>query len=79
MSLPELNVPMPLATILPGILLAGEIIKERCFREYTLNSLFEHDTFCLPISECHRLVPPVARCPFCGDREILDKFRAKYA
>jgi len=78
MKLPELNIPIPLTTILAGVLLAGEVIKDRHLHNYRLNSQFDHDILLFPINGMHRLIPPSPKCPFCGNEDVLRKYREKY-
>ncbi|MDI6847014.1 MAG: ThiF family adenylyltransferase [Candidatus Bathyarchaeia archaeon] len=78
MKCPELNIPIPLTNILAGILLAGEVVKDRYLYEYRLKSQFDHDIFCLPMGKLHRPIPPVHECPFCGCKDVLQKYHEKY-
>jgi hypothetical protein len=78
MKWPELNIPIPLTTILAGVLLAGEVIKNKYFYDYRLNSQFDHDIFSLPVNGMHRFVPPLPECPFCGSRDVLQRYHEKY-
>ena len=75
---PELNMPIPLTNILAGILLAGEVIKDKYFYEHRLKSQFDHDIFCLPMGELHRSIPPTSECPFCNNKDVLQKYYEKY-
>lgn len=78
MGWPELNIPIPLTTILAGVLLAGEAIKEKYFHDHRLNSQFDHDIFCLPMSGLHRFIPPLPGCPFCSSKDVLRRYHEKY-
>ena len=79
MGYPELNMPIPLTNILAGILLVGEVIKDKYFYEHRLNSQFDHDIFCLPMEELHRPIPPAHECPFCTNKDVLQKYYEKYS
>lgn len=79
MGHPELNMPIPLTNILAGILLAGEVVKNKHFHEHRLTSQFDHDIFCLPMGELHRLIPPASGCLFCANNDLLQKYHEKYS
>jgi hypothetical protein len=74
----HLTVPLPHATIMPGILLAGEVIKERYFPAYRISNTFFHDVFSMPNKSYgyHNARRP--SCQFCGDASVMNRYHQKY-
>jgi len=66
-----LEIPIPFSTALPGILVGGEIIKERCFPAYRLNNVFYHDLLSLPTRHYPASRIPREDCHFCQDGDTL--------
>ncbi len=74
----DLVLPVPFAVVLPGILLAGEIIKERYFPAHVLRDRANHDVFGEPGGW---LVTPYNKkpgCPLCGDQTVMAVYRGRY-
>jgi hypothetical protein len=74
-----LILPIPFATVLPGILLAGEVIKERYFPEYTLRDRVNHDTFSQPSMWLSSELHPRTNCPLCADDTVRRVYEQRYA
>jgi molybdopterin/thiamine biosynthesis adenylyltransferase len=68
----DMTLPIPFATVLLGILLAGEIIKERYFPRYVVRYRVNHNVFGLPSDWLVTPLNPKQDCPLCGD-EIVKK------
>ena len=69
--------PLPFATILPGFLLAGEMMKERCFHEDILNNYYSYDMINLPVNGV-RTLSPFSDCIFCSLPATGDIHTKKY-
>lgn len=68
--------PLPFATILPGILIAGEVIKDRYFPENILQNYYSYDMISLPLSGMvqHQ---PFSNCILCSSQKALEVFAKK--
>jgi len=69
--------PLPFATVLPGILIAGEVIKERYFPKDVLQNYYSYDMINLPASGMTE-IKPVSDCIFCSSLTTREKFAKKY-
>lgn len=69
--------PLPFATVLPGILIAGEVIKERYFPKDVLQNYYSYDLINLPASGMTKM-KPVSDCIFCSSLTTKEKFAEKY-
>jgi len=69
--------PLPFATVLPGILIAGEVIKERCFPKDVLQNYYSYDMINLPANGMTEM-KPIAECIFCSSLAAKEKFAKKY-
>jgi molybdopterin/thiamine biosynthesis adenylyltransferase len=74
-----MTLPIPFATVLPGILLAGEIIKERYFPTYVVKYRVNHDVFGLPSDWLVTPLNPKQDCPLCGDEAVKKIYRNLYS
>lgn len=65
-------VPIPFLPVAAGVLLAGEVIKDRMGLRGKLSDRFLHNIFCRPKSILHRETIPAPDCVICGEdsREI---------
>jgi len=73
-----LEIPIPFSTALPGILVGGEIIKERCFPAYRLNNVLYHDLLSLPTRHYPASRIPREDCRFCQDGDALALYHKRY-
>ncbi|MCI0724483.1 MAG: hypothetical protein L0338_36795 [Acidobacteria bacterium] len=71
------EVPAPFVTAAAGVLLAGEIIKERLFRNSVLRSLLLLDTLgrFSPAYPCFR---GTEKCDICGDPDMLNVYKERW-
>lgn len=74
----DVVIPVPFATVLPGILLAGEVIKERHFTEYLLKHRINHDTFGEPSRWLQLPLFPKPDCQICGDSILMESYWRRY-
>jgi len=74
----EMTLPIPFATVLPGILLAGEIIKERYFPTHVVKHSVNHDVFGLPLSWLVTPLNPKQDCSLCSDETVKRAYRNLY-
>jgi molybdopterin/thiamine biosynthesis adenylyltransferase len=70
--------PLPFATVLPGILIAGEVIKERYFPQDVLQNYYSYDIINLPADGMIKM-KPVSDCIFCSSLTTKEIFTKKYA
>jgi len=69
--------PLTFSTILPGILIAGEVIKERYFPEGILKNYYSYDMINLPVNGM-TLQQPLSNCILCSPQKTRDIFAAKW-
>lgn len=69
--------PLPFATILQGILIAGEVIKERYFPKDVLRNYYSYDMINLPPSGMTPM-KPVSDCIFCSLPVTKKVYTKKY-
>jgi molybdopterin/thiamine biosynthesis adenylyltransferase len=69
--------PLPFATVLPGILLAGEVIKDRCFENDVLRNYYSYDMINVPLSGTIPL-RPASDCIFCSSPKTKEIYAKKY-
>lgn len=74
--IPE-RIPLPFATVLPGILLAGEVIKEYCFPYAVIQNCYAYDMINVPRNG-PTLLRPIADCIFCSDLRTNEIFQEKF-
>lgn len=75
----DLVLPIPFATVLPGVLLAGEIIKDRYFPEYSVADSVNHDTFSQPSIWLNSKLRPKANCPLYADATERGVYGQRYS
>lgn len=73
----EIQIPVPFATVMPGILLAGEVIKQRHFCYYPVRDYFSYNIFGKPLDMVETLSKREG-CPICSDGKILNRYREKH-
>ncbi len=74
----DMVLPIPFATVLPGILLAGEIIKERCFPDHVVKDRVNHDLFGLPSGWLTTPLRPDPSCDLCGNQTVRAVYDRAY-
>lgn len=74
----EMVLPIPFAVVLPGILLAGEIIKERYFPENVVRHRINHDVFGHPSDWLTTPLYPKDGCPLCSDEMVRRAYKSLY-
>jgi len=72
------RIPLPFATVLPGILLAGEVIKAYHFSDDAIQNYYTYDMINVPLSGAQSL-KPATDCIFCSNSETIEIFQRKYA
>ena len=72
------RIPLPFATILPGILIAGEVIKERYFPKDVLQNYYSYNMINLPPNGMTPM-KPVHDCIFCSLPLTKEIYMKKYA
>jgi len=71
------RIPLPFATVLPGIFLAGEVIKEHCFPHAVIQNWYAYDMINVPRNG-PTLLKPVADCIFCSRSKTNEIFQDKF-
>jgi hypothetical protein len=71
------RIPLPFATVLPGILLAGEVIKGYCFPDDVIQNYYTYDMINVPLSGTTAL-KPAPDCIFCSNSQTIETFQRKY-
>jgi hypothetical protein len=82
LSLPDADdeVPIPFAPVMAGVLIAGELIKERYFPEGVLRSMYWNTLLGkFMVTNPPRIRAPRAGCRFCTDRAYLDQYARRWA
>jgi molybdopterin/thiamine biosynthesis adenylyltransferase len=69
--------PLTFSTILPGILIAGEVLKERYFPEGILRNYYSYDMINLPVNGM-ALQQPLSNCILCSSQKTRDIFATKW-
>lgn len=77
LSVTQERFPLPFATVLPGILIAGEVIKECYFPKYVLQNYYSYDMINLPPSGMTPM-RPVSDCIFCSLPVTKEIYAKKY-
>lgn len=71
------RIPLPFATILPGIFIAGEVIKERHYSEYCLDNHYFYNMISSP-SDGQVQFKPKADCALCSKDISLKIFKKRF-
>lgn len=74
----NISIPAPHTVVFAGVLIAGEIIKERCFPDAVLNNYFSYDGIALVEPWMRLQLAPIPNCPVCSDTAVLGRYREKY-
>lgn len=70
------QIPVPFAATIPGILLAGEVIKIRCFENLTARDYFSYDIFTNQVDNITSLNKK-SDCPICSDKNSVKRYMEK--
>lgn len=70
--------PISFISAFAGIFLASELIKDRCFLEYSINNHFHFNTFSKPNPKMHYPVYADPDCDYCSKDIYLEAFREKW-
>lgn len=73
----EIQIPVPFATVMPGILLAGEVIKQRHFSDYAVRDYFSYNIFGEP-RDIVETLNKRQNCPICSNAMTLERYREKH-
>jgi molybdopterin/thiamine biosynthesis adenylyltransferase len=73
----EIQIPVPFATIMPGILLAGEIIKKNHFGDHLVRDYFAYDIFGAPM-DIAEIINRRQDCPICADLATIARYKKKH-
>jgi molybdopterin/thiamine biosynthesis adenylyltransferase len=71
------RIPLPFATILAGILIAGEVIKDRHFPNDSIQNFYSYDMINVPHNGPIQL-KPVTGCIFCSFPKTKEMYAKKY-
>jgi hypothetical protein len=74
----SIEVPAAFATTIAGVLIAGEVLKERLFPQAVLKSYYVLDTLGRFSPAYPYIRGPSGNCDICGDADMLDVYRKKY-
>lgn len=72
----NIQIPVPFATVIPGILLAGEVIKQRHFKDYTSRDYFSYDVFAMSMDSLET-IKKRKDCPICSNQITLERYKRK--
>jgi hypothetical protein len=78
LSVADDPVPVPFPPVTAGVLLAGEVIKDRYFPEHRVENKFTHNMFYLPRQRMHSFTGPDSNCMICQNERVIDRYRAKW-
>jgi len=73
-----MEVPVPFLPVTAGVLLAGEVIKQRHFPEAVVDNRFTHNMLGQPVERMHRFTNPHPDCEICGDPAAVDRYEEKW-
>lgn len=73
------SIPLPYTTVLPGVLIAGELLKAAAYPEHCLKGTFVHDIAATPVRARVIAIPPTPDCPLCSHRWALARYAEKHA
>ena len=72
----HIQIPVPFATVIPGILLAGEVIKQRHFKDYTFRDYFSYDVFAISMDSLET-IKKRKDCPICSNQSTVNRYKKK--
>ena len=73
----DVQIPVPFATVMPGILLAGEVVKYRHFKDYDVRDFFSYDVFSIKADPLKTIKKRID-CPICSNQGTIDRYKEKY-
>lgn len=73
-----MEVPVPFLPVTAGVLLAGEVIKQRHFSDAEVDNRFTHNMLGEPVEGMHRFTNPHPDCEICSDSTAVDRYEAKW-
>lgn len=73
-----MEVPIPFLPVTAGVLLAGEVIKQRHFPEAAVHNRFTHNMLGRPVEGMHGFTNPHPDCEICGDPDGVDRYEEKW-
>jgi hypothetical protein len=71
-------VPVPFLPVTAGVLLAGEVIKDRYFTDDQVDNRFTHNMFYRPRERMHSFTGPDDACSICRHDRVLDRYHEKW-
>lgn len=74
----NMEVPVPFLPVTAGVLLAGEVIKQRHFPDAQLDNRFTHNMLGQPRGVMHRFTKPHDDCEICRDTAVVDRYEEKW-
>jgi len=74
----NMEVPVPFLPVTAGVLLAGEVIKQRHFPEAVVDNRFTHNMLGVPVEGMHRFTKPHPDCEVCGDPDTVKRHEEKW-
>lgn len=74
----NMEVPVPFLPVTAGVLLAGEVIKQRHFSEAVVDNRFTHNMLGVPVEGMHRFTNPHPDCEVCGDSDAVERYEEKW-
>ncbi|MBP2252572.1 hypothetical protein J2754_002918 [Halarchaeum solikamskense] len=74
----DMAVPVPFLPVTAGILLAGEVIKDRHFPDHTVNNRFTHNMLSEPREAMHYPANANPECSICQDEDVREFYRSKW-
>jgi hypothetical protein len=74
----DMEVPVPFLPVTAGVLLAGEVIKQRHFPEAVVDNRFTHNLLGVPVEGMHRFTNPHPDCEVCGDPDAVARYEEKW-
>lgn len=73
----SIPIPVPFASVMPGILLAGEVIKQRHFNASTSQDYFSFDIFGISTNP-QNTIEKKNDCPICSNKLTLKRYKEKH-
>lgn len=74
----DMEVPVPFLPVTAGILLAGEVIKQRHFPGAQVDNRFTHNMLGVPVEGMHGFTNAHPDCGICGDPDAVDRYEQKW-
>lgn len=70
--------PISFISVLAGVFLAGELVKDRYFPLYKINNTFQINTFGRPVSQMHSYKNSDPKCFYCNDEVYKAVYKEKW-